>query len=109
MFVVPMRALLVTMISLAWVAPVAAAPSGKCTIAIKGDGPVAKACKEGGLKKANTVMKAMQKVGKEKGLKLDCDDCHKDIAADNFALTKNAQESFKKLLAVQPAAAPAKK
>ena len=73
----------------------------KCTIATKGDSPVAKACKDGGIKRANTVMKAMQKVGKGKGVKYTCDDCHKDHSSDNYALTKDAQENFKKLLAAQ--------
>ena|SRR5688500_12328735 len=96
------RAALVGMLSLAWM-PAAgwAAADGKCTVATKGDSPVAKACKEGGIKKANTVMKAMVKQGKTKGLKLGCDDCHKDHSADNYTLTKTAQENFKKLLAAQ--------
>jgi hypothetical protein len=71
-----------------------------CTIAKKGDNDVVKACKEGGIKKAKAVMKAMQKAAKEKGMKKDCDDCHKDEANGNWALNKNAEEDFKKMLAL---------
>jgi redox-regulated HSP33 family molecular chaperone len=74
----------------------------KCTIAVKGDSPVAKACKEAnGIKRAKATMKAMQKVGKDKGLKFECDDCHKDESAGNWSLNKDAEEKFKKLLAAQ--------
>src|SRR5688500_5833434 len=93
-----LRAQVIGMLSLAWLPGASAAPKGKCTIAIKGDSPVAKACKEGGLKKADVVMKAMVKKGKEKGVKFDCDHCHKQVADNNFTLSKTAQEDFKKLL-----------
>jgi hypothetical protein len=73
----------------------------KCTIAIKGDNAVVKACKEGGIKRAKATMKAMQKLGKEKGQKFECDDCHKDESAGNWSLNKDAEEKFKKLLAIQ--------
>jgi hypothetical protein len=73
----------------------------KCTIATKDDNAVTKACKEGGIKSAKKVMKAMQKKGKDKGLKFECDDCHKDEAAGNWTLNKDAEEKFKKLLAAQ--------
>lgn len=74
---------------------------GKCTIAVKGDNAVVKACQEGGIKKAKAAMKAMQKVGKDKGQKFECDDCHKDGSGENWTLNKDAEEKFKKLLAVQ--------
>ncbi len=71
----------------------------KCTIAIKGDGDVKKACDAGGIKRAKAVMKAQVKLGKDKGIKHECDDCHKDEANGNWALTKDGQEKFDKLLA----------
>jgi uncharacterized protein YxeA len=81
-------------------APSQAADDNKCTIATKDAGSeVGKACKEGGIKKAKTVMKAMQKKGKDKGVKFDCDDCHKDEANANWTLNADAQDKFKKLLA----------
>jgi hypothetical protein len=78
-----------------------AAADDKCTIAVKGDSDVAKACKDGGIKRAKATMKAMQKLGKEKGLKFECDDCHKDESAGNWTLNKDAEEKFKKLAAVK--------
>jgi redox-regulated HSP33 family molecular chaperone len=78
------------------------AADDKCTIATKGDSPVAKACANGGgIKKAKSTMKAMQKAGKDKGLKFECDDCHKDESAGNWTLKSDAEEKFKKLLAAQ--------
>jgi hypothetical protein len=73
----------------------------KCTIALKEGNPVGDACKAGGIKKAKAAMKSMQKVGKEKGLKFECDECHKDESGGNWTLNKDAEEKFKKLLAVQ--------
>jgi len=73
----------------------------KCTIAVKGDNAVVTACKEGGIKKAKAKMKEMQKLGKAKGLKFECDNCHKDEAAGNWTLSKDAEDNFKKLAAVQ--------
>jgi plastocyanin len=85
----------------------AAAPAGdyvaaggdKCQLAVNANNPVVQACKEGGIKKAKSVMKALMKKGKALGLKFECDDCHKDEAAGNWTLTKDAPEKFKKLLA----------
>jgi hypothetical protein len=97
-----LAALLIGTLSIVPFAPAArGAADGKCTIATKGDSPVAKACKTGGIKQATTTMKAMKKAGAAKGVKYDCDDCHKDVAAANYALTGDAQEKFKKLLAAQ--------
>ena len=67
----------------------------KCTIAIKGDSPTAKACTKGGRAEAKKVMKDMVKQAKAAGQKFTCDGCHKDL--DNYELTKNAIEDFKKL------------
>src|SRR4051812_20859702 len=67
----------------------------KCTIATKGDSPTARACAKGGRAEAKKVMKEMVKVAKGKGQKFTCDGCHKDL--DNYELTKNGTEDFKKL------------
>jgi hypothetical protein len=77
------------------------AADDKCTIAIKDDNPVVKACKEGGIKKAKSVMKSMQKKGKEAGLKFECDGCHKDESAGNWTLKDDAEKKFKELLSKQ--------
>ena len=69
-----------------------------CTIAKKPDNAVGKACAEGGIKKAKSVMKAMQKKGKEGGLKFECDECHKDESAGNWGLKDGAEKKFKELL-----------
>jgi hypothetical protein len=71
---------------------------GKCTIATKGDSPTAKACAKGGRAEAKKMMKEMVKQAKAAGQKFTCDGCHKDL--DNYELTKNAVEDFKKLEAV---------
>ena len=71
---------------------------GKCTIATKGDSPTAKACTKGGRAEAKKMMKDMVKQAKAAGQKFTCDGCHKDL--DNYELTKNATDDFKKLEAV---------
>ena len=72
-----------------------AGDEGKCTIATKGDSPTAKACAKGGRAEAKKIMKEMVKQAKAAGQKFTCDGCHKDL--DNYELTKNAVEEFKKL------------
>jgi hypothetical protein len=95
-------ALFAGMLSIGWLASSShAADSDKCTIATKGESEVAKACKAGGIKRAKATMKQMQKVGKEKGMKVECDDCHKDESAGNWTLNKDAEDKFKKLAALQ--------
>jgi RNA polymerase sigma factor (sigma-70 family) len=75
-------------------------PGGdRCRIAGKGDSPVARACREGGIKRAKATMKQLQKLGKARGLKLECDECHKDESAGNWTLAEGAAEKFNKLLA----------
>lgn len=69
-----------------------------CKLATKGDSPVAKACKDGGIKKAKQVMKELTKKAKAAGTKFDCDDCHKDDAHYDL-LTDDGNDKFKKLLA----------
>jgi len=75
-----------------------AGDGGKCTIATKGDTATARACAKGGRAEAKRVMKEMVKQAKASGQKFTCEGCHKDL--DNFELTKNATEEFKKLEAV---------
>ena len=77
---------------------VGAGDEGKCTIATKGDSPTARACAKGGRAEAKKMMKEMVKQAKTAGQKFTCDGCHKDL--DNYELTKNATEDFKKLEAV---------
>jgi hypothetical protein len=72
-----------------------AADEAKCTIATKGDTPTAKACAKGGRAEAKKMMKDMVKSAKAKGAKFTCDGCHKDL--DNYELTKNAVDDYKKL------------
>jgi hypothetical protein len=77
---------------------VAHADDGKCTIATKGDSPTAKACAQGGRAAAKKLMKKMVEDAKKKKEKFTCDGCHKDL--DNYELTKNATDDYKKLEAV---------
>jgi hypothetical protein len=76
-----------------------AGDDGKCTIATKPDTETGKACAHGGRAEAKKVMKEMVKKAKANGQKFTCDGCHKDL--DNYALTKNAQDDYKKLVAAQ--------
>jgi hypothetical protein len=75
-----------------------AGDKGPCKIATKGDSPTAKACASGGRDAATKLMKDMVKQAKAKGEKFTCDGCHKDL--DNYELTKNANDDYKKLEAV---------
>jgi hypothetical protein len=76
-----------------------AGDGGKCTIATKPETDVGKACADGGRNAAKKNMKEMVKLAKANGQKFTCEGCHKDL--DNYALTKNGQEDFKKLVAAQ--------
>ena len=68
----------------------------KCTIATKGDSPIAKACAEGGQKAAAKKMKELVKAAKAKGTKFTCDGCHEDM--ETFKLNADAGKGFAKLL-----------
>lgn len=70
----------------------------KCTIAVKGDNDVVKACQAGGIPRAKAVMKSMQKAAKGKGMKVDCDSCHKNET--DWTLTADGEEQFKKMAAL---------
>jgi hypothetical protein len=101
------------LLSLTAAAVLALAPGGaswaakSCTIAVKGDSPVAKACQEGGIDAAKKVMKSLRNEARDKGMKVDCDTCHRN--EDNWALTDQARDQFRKMLEVTgKAPAPAK-
>ena len=75
------------------------ADEGKCTLNTDPNTPTGRACAKGGRAEAKKVMKEMVKVAKANGQKFTCDGCHKDL--DNYALTQNATEEYKKLEAAQ--------
>jgi hypothetical protein len=75
------------------------ADEGKCTLNSDPNTPTGRACAKGGRAEAKRVMKEMVKVAKANGQKFTCDGCHKDL--DNYALTQNATEEYKKLEAAQ--------
>jgi Na+-transporting NADH:ubiquinone oxidoreductase subunit NqrF len=77
----------------------AAAGDDKCTIAVKGNSLPAKACAKGGRKEARTVMKEMVAKAKTKGVNYACENCHQDLTTNNYDLTKDALENYKKLQA----------
>jgi hypothetical protein len=87
------------LLSLTWLTATSRADD-KCTIATKGDNVVVSACKKGGIKAAKAEMKKLQKAAKDKGMKVECDDCHKDESAGNWTLNKEAEDKFKKMLEV---------
>lgn len=76
-----------------------------CKLA-KGSSPLAQACAEGGVPRAKQVMKEMVQKGRKAGVKLECDQCHKepgryevltDDARDKLRKLQQAIESEKKL------------
>jgi hypothetical protein len=87
--------LLAAVLGSAFAGAARASDKGPCKIATKGDSPTAKACVSGGRDAATKLMKDMVKQAKAKGQKFTCDGCHKDL--DNYDLTKNANDDYKKL------------
>ena len=77
----------------------ASSADDKCTIAVKGDSPIAKACAKGGRAEAKKTMKEAVKTAKANGKAFTCEGCHKDL--DNYELTKNARDDFPSLIAAQ--------
>jgi hypothetical protein len=67
-----------------------------CTIATKGDSPVAQACADGGLVSAKRAMRDLIKRAKATGVKFECDDCHRNDV--DYGLTPQARDSFQRLL-----------
>ena len=70
-----------------------------CTHALGGTGIIDQACARGGIKEAKVVMKDMVKKAKKQGMKIDCDNCHKDDS-DWSQLAPDAKDRFKELLAI---------
>jgi hypothetical protein len=77
-------------------APAHADENEKCTVAIKGDSPIAKACQEGGVRLAKRRMKELVRTAREKGMVNECGDCHN--RPDNWTLTKGATDKFRRLI-----------
>jgi hypothetical protein len=67
----------------------------KCSIAVKGSSPTARACTKGGRDEARKVMKEMVTAAKTNGGKFSCDGCHKDVIT--YELKPNAADDYKKL------------
>jgi hypothetical protein len=59
---------------------------------------VARACQQGGLKAAKTMMKDLVRRARAGGVKHGCDDCHKSESSYS-ELTGDAKEKFAKLVA----------
>lgn len=68
-----------------------------CRLALKGESPVARACSEGGLKKADGVMQEMVRRARGQGVLFDCENCHQDDR-DWTRLTADAELNFLKLM-----------
>ena len=75
-----------------------------CKLA-KAGSPMAKPCAEGGIKKAKEAMKNLVREGRKAGVKMECDECHKDPARYDV-LADDARAKLEKLM--KAAAPPAK-
>ncbi len=71
------------------------ADDNDCTIAKDPSTVAGKACKEGGIKAAKKLMKDQTKQAKKKGMKVDCDTCHKDET--KWTLTDEAKKRYEEL------------
>lgn len=71
------------------------ADDNDCTIAKDPSTAAGKACKEGGIKAAKKLMKDQTKQAKKKGMKVDCDTCHKDET--KWTLTDEAKKRYEEL------------
>ena len=76
-----------------------------CKLA-KGDSPMAKACAEGGIRKAKEVMKGLVRNGRKAGVKMECDECHKDPERYEV-LAKDARDKLKNLMQAAAPTTPA--
>ena len=83
----------------------AAAPADEACKLAKAGSPMSKPCAEGGIKKAKEAMKNLVREGRKGGLKMECDECHKDPARYDV-LADDARGKLDKL--IQAAAPPAK-
>jgi hypothetical protein len=68
-----------------------------CHMALTGDSPVAKACSEGGERRAMDLMQLFVKRAQAEGFKFKCATCHVD-EDDRSRLAPNADVEFRKLL-----------
>ena len=68
-----------------------------CQMALTGDSPVARACSEGGQRKAIDLMQDFVKRAKTQNIVFQCGDCHLD-EDDYMKLTPHADAQFRKLL-----------
>jgi hypothetical protein len=82
-----------------------AAPEQEPCKLAKGDSPMAKACAEGGIRKAKEVMKGLVRDARKAGVKMECDECHKDPTRYEV-LADDARDKLKNLM--QAAAPPGK-
>jgi len=68
-----------------------------CKMALTGTSPVAKACSDGGIRKAVDLMQLFVKRAKKEGFVFICADCHPD--EDDFSkLAADADSRFRELL-----------
>jgi hypothetical protein len=75
-----------------------------CKLAKPGS-PMSKPCAEGGIKKAKEAMKTLVRDARKAGVKMECDECHKDPARYDV-LADDARVKLDKLL--KAASPPAK-
>jgi hypothetical protein len=68
-----------------------------CRMALTGASPVAKACSEGGERRAMDLMQLFVKRARAEGFPFDCHTCHVD-EDDRTRLAPNADVEFRKLL-----------
>jgi hypothetical protein len=84
-------------------APAAVRADEACKLA-KAGSPMSKPCAEGGIKKAKEAMKNLVREGRKAGVKMECDECHKDPARYDV-LADDARGKLDKLMkAVAPSA-----
>jgi hypothetical protein len=70
---------------------------GPCKMALTGSSPVAKACSQGGTRKAIELMQTFVRRAKAEGFVFQCADCHPD--EDDFSkLAPDADNQFRELL-----------
>jgi hypothetical protein len=67
-----------------------------CQITRAEGSPIARACAAGGVKRAKLAMKSLVRRGKDRGLKYECDSCHKN--EEDWTLTEDARTNFATLL-----------
>jgi hypothetical protein len=70
-----------------------------CKRAVGGDSPIARACREGGVRGAKATMKELITEGRTTGLRYGCDDCHLD-GTDFSRISPEAPDKLKNLLAL---------